>query len=137
MYIIIVYFNEPMYNKINHFFRHFNDNYIRNLKRKAKEGKRAPERISSGPLEIGNLALYTWKHKMIIPLKDSMLKLLLDEFDKLQQNVSMNASSCVITGVINSFIEVENYRLQRLEDPLEVINFFNADTLMYLMCILK
>jgi len=73
-------------------------------------------------MEVGELGLDVWKHNMIVPLKDSMLELLLDEFDKQRHNISMTTSFDIIAGVINSFVVVQEFRKKY---PLEVsINIY-------------
>jgi len=77
---------------------------------------------SSEQMEVGELGLDVWKHNMIVPLKDSMLELLLDEFDKQRHNISMTTSFDIIAGVINSFVVVQEFRKKY---PLEVsINIY-------------
>jgi len=68
-------------------------------------------------MEVGELGLDVWKHNMIIPLKDSILELLLNEFDKQRHNKSMTTSLDIIAGVINSFVVVQEFRKKL---PLEV-----------------
>lgn len=77
---------------------------------------------SSEQMEVGELGLDVWKHNMIVPLKDSMLALLLDEFDKQRQNISTTTSLNIIAGVINSFVVVQEFRKKH---PLEVLNLIN------------
>lgn len=75
---------------------------------------------STEQMEVGELGLDVWKHNMIVPLKDSILELLLDEFDKQRQNISMTTSFDIIAGVINSFVVVQEFRKKY---PLEVLQF--------------
>jgi len=72
---------------------------------------------STEQMEVGELGLDVWKNNMIVPLKDSMLELLLDEFDKQRRNISMTTSFNIIFGVINSFVVVQEFRKKY---PLEV-----------------
>jgi len=72
---------------------------------------------STEQMEVGELGLDVWKNNMIVPLKDSMLELLLDEFDKQRRNISMTTSFDIISGVINSFVVVQEFRKKY---PLEV-----------------
>lgn len=75
---------------------------------------------STEQMEVGELGLDVWKHNMIMPLKDSMLALLLDEFNKQRQNISTTTSLDIIAGVINSFVVVQEFRKKH---PLEVFKF--------------
>lgn len=68
-------------------------------------------------MEVGELGLDVWKHNMIVPLKDNILSLLLDEFDKQRHNISMTTSLDIISGVIDSFVVVQEFRKKY---PLEV-----------------
>jgi len=85
-------------------------------------------------MEVGELGLDVWKHNMIVPLKDSMLDLLLDEFDKQRHNISMTTSLDIIAGVINSFVVVQEFRKKL---PLEVITFIYDNTTKYCRYIWK
>lgn len=73
-------------------------------------------------LEIGELALDTWKRFMIEPLRSHVLVIILQEIqsDRHGNNVSHN----VLHGVINSFVNVEEYKkkypLQLYEELFEV-----------------
>ncbi|XP_025190388.1 cullin-2-like [Melanaphis sacchari] len=60
-------------------------------------------------LMIGELGLCIWKHNMIVPLKNSLPKLLLDEIEKSRHNIAVTTSLDIITNVLNSFVEVENF----------------------------
>lgn len=53
--------------------------------------------------DIRGMGLDVWRCNMILQLKDSMLKLLFDEIDKQRQT---NTSSDIISGIIESFVEV-------------------------------
>jgi len=79
-------------------------------------------------MEVGELGLDVWKHNMIVPLKDSMLNLLLDELDKQRHNISMTTSLDIIAGVINSFVVVQEFRKKH---PLEVITCTYDNTTKY------
>ncbi|XP_067649383.1 cullin-2-like [Haliotis asinina] len=59
-------------------------------------------------LEIGELALDTWKRLMIEPLKTQLLNLILQEVKKDRGGNSVNQT--VVHGVINSFVNVEEYK---------------------------
>ncbi|XP_060845005.1 cullin-2-like [Rhopalosiphum padi] len=56
---------------------------------------------------IGELGLDIWKCHMVVPLKDSMPKMLLNEVDKSRHNISMTTTLSIIGGILNSFVEVE------------------------------
>lgn len=108
-------------NKINFFTRYLNNQHIKKHKLSEAEvlyGNITPD--STEQMEVGELGLDVWKHNMIVPLKDSMLELLLDEFDKQRHNISMATSLDIISGVINSFVVVQEFRKKY---PLEVNKF--------------
>lgn len=83
-------------------------------------GKIKPNAAEQYQMVVGELGLIVWKQNMIMPLKDSMVELLLDEFDKQRNNVPMTNSPEVIAGTINSFVTVQEYRKSY---ALEVIIF--------------
>lgn len=64
-------------------------------------------------LEIGELGLNLWKEKMILPLKDSVIKQLLDAIKSDRDGATPNQT--VVHGVINSFVNVEEYKKTSLE----------------------
>ncbi|XP_025190346.1 cullin-2-like [Melanaphis sacchari] len=66
-------------------------------------------------MEIKELGLDVWKCNMILPLKDSISKLILVEIDKKKHRISKTTSLNTITGVINSFIEVQKSGRNQLE----------------------
>lgn len=72
-------------------------------------------------LEIGELALDTWKKFMIEPLKSHLLVLLLQEINSDRHNNCVNQT--VLHGVITSFVDVEEYKkkspLQLYEEVFE------------------
>ncbi|XP_041365909.1 cullin-2-like [Gigantopelta aegis] len=59
-------------------------------------------------LEIGELALDTWKRLMIEPLKGQLLNFILQEIKNDRGGNFVNQT--VIHGVINSFVNVEEYK---------------------------
>ncbi|KAK2174734.1 hypothetical protein NP493_780g00005 [Ridgeia piscesae] len=61
-------------------------------------------------LEIGELALDTWKRLMIMLLKDTLQRLILEEIHRDHCGHSVNYS--VLHGVINSLVTVEEYKKQ-------------------------
>lgn len=75
---------------------------------------------SAEQMEVGELGLDVWKHNMIMPLKESMLELLLDEFDKQRRNISMTISPDIIAGTIQSIVHVQEFRKKY---ALDVIKF--------------
>ncbi|KAL4222998.1 Cullin-2 [Mactra antiquata] len=72
-------------------------------------------------LEIGELALDTWKKYMIEPLKQQLLGLISLEIESDRHGSCMNQS--VLHGVITSFVDVEQYKkklpLQLYEEIFE------------------
>lgn len=101
------------------FVRYLNNQHIKKQRMSEAEllyGNITPD--STEQMEVGELGLDVWKHNMIMPLKDSMLELLLDEFNKQRHNVPMTTSPDIIAGTINSFVVVQEFRKKL---PLEVI----------------
>ncbi|VVC31679.1 Cullin, N-terminal,Cullin, conserved site,Cullin repeat-like-containing domain,Cullin homology,Cullin [Cinara cedri] len=78
-------------------------------------------------MEVGELGLDIWKHNMIMPLKDSMLKLLLDEIDKQRHIKSMTKSTDIISTVIKSFVIVQAFRKK---NPLELYQVYFEEPLL-------
>lgn len=72
---------------------------------------------SNEQMEVGELGLDVWKQNMILPLKDTIIELLLEEFSRQRRNMAMTTSLDVISGVINSFVVVQEFRKKY---PLEV-----------------
>lgn len=64
-------------------------------------------------MEIGEMALDCWRKFMIEPLKDKLIKLILDGIDRDRRGESVNQS--VIHGVINSFVDVADKKQKTLE----------------------
>ncbi|OAD55361.1 Cullin-2 [Eufriesea mexicana] len=62
-------------------------------------------------MEIGELGLDIWKTKMIIPLKEQLVPLLLENIHAERVGTSCRASTEVTRGVIQSFVEVEDYKM--------------------------
>ncbi|XP_050536894.1 cullin-2 [Daktulosphaira vitifoliae] len=99
-------------------YQYLNNQHIRKHKLSEAEvlyGNITPD--ATEQMEVGELGLDVWKHNMIVPLKDSMLGLLLDEFDKQRQNISTTTSLDIISGVIDSFVVVQEFRKKH---PLEL-----------------
>lgn len=72
-------------------------------------------------MEIGELALETWKKAMIEPLKDRLTSLILQDIHSDRMNNCVNQT--VLHGVITSFVDVEEYKkkspLQLYEEVFE------------------
>lgn len=62
-------------------------------------------------MEIGELGLDIWKKKMIIPLREKLVSLLLICIDADRDSKSL-APTDVICGVIQSFVRVEEYKMK-------------------------
>lgn len=71
-------------------------------------------------MEIGELGLDIWKKKMIMPLRKSLVSLLLETIHADRLGEAQLASADVICGVIQSFVRVEEYKLK---EHLEVIYY--------------
>ncbi|KAK0166523.1 hypothetical protein PV328_004935 [Microctonus aethiopoides] len=63
-------------------------------------------------MEIGELGLDIWKKKMIEPLKDSLVTLLLEGIHADRMGEAQPATTDVICGVIESFVRVEAYKMK-------------------------
>lgn len=99
-------------------YQYLNNQHIKKHKLSEAEvlyGNITPD--ATEQMEVGELGLDVWKHNMIVPLKDSMLELLLDQFDKQRHDISMTTSLDIISGVINSFVVVQEFRKKY---PLEL-----------------
>ncbi|XP_072747858.1 cullin-2 [Anoplolepis gracilipes] len=62
-------------------------------------------------MEIGELGLDIWKKKMIIPLREKLVSLLLICIDA-DRDSKLLAPTDVICGVIQSFVRVEEYKMK-------------------------
>jgi hypothetical protein len=73
--------------------------------------------VSTNLIHIGieELGLSLWKSNIILLLKNSISKLVIDEIDKQRHNMSTTTSPDTIVGVINSFIEVQMPGRNQLE----------------------
>lgn len=73
--------------------------------------------------EIGELGLDIWRRQMIEPLKDELVRLLLDgiRYDRLGSGTGQYQTDGTIKGVISSFVEVEEYKKKGNLDLYEEI----------------
>lgn len=75
--------------------------------------------------EIGELGLDIWRRQMIEPLREELVRLLLDgiRYDRLGSNTGRTQfqSDSTIKGVISSFVEVEEYKKKGNLDLYEEI----------------
>lgn len=71
-------------------------------------------------MEIGELGLDIWKKKMIIPLREKLVSLLLVCIDA-DRDSKLFAPIDVICGVIQSFVRVEEYKMK---GQLNVIYYY-------------
>lgn len=63
-------------------------------------------------MDIGEMALDCWRRDMIVPLREKLIKLILDGIDRDRKGESVNQS--VLHGVINSLVEVADKRHKTL-----------------------
>lgn len=63
-------------------------------------------------MEIGELGLDIWKKKMIEPLKESLVELLLQGIHADRIGEAQHTTTDVICGIIQSFFRVEEYQLK-------------------------
>lgn len=61
-------------------------------------------------MEIGELGLDIWKNMMIMPLKHSLVSLLLEGIDDDRNDKTQPSQNDIICGVIESFVRVEEYK---------------------------
>lgn len=73
------------------------------------------EAVCQPGLEVRDLCLYLWNHEMIMPLKKQLVCLLMNEIESDRKGMTVNQT--VISGVIHSLAEVEEYKK---EDTLEL-----------------
>lgn len=71
-----------------------------------------PTETNEHKMDIGEMALDCWRKFMIEPLKEKLIKLLLDSIDRDRKGESVNQS--VIHGVINSLVDVADKRQKTL-----------------------
>jgi hypothetical protein len=76
-------------------------------------------------IALKKMALDCWRKHMIEPLKEKLIKLLLDSIDRDRKGESVNQS--VIHGVINSLVDVADKRQKTL-----VVNFKIDSNVTYL-----
>lgn len=65
-----------------------------------------------------HVGLEIWKRNMIEPLRDTLVKLLLEGIYQDRQGVAHTAALPIIRGVIQSFVDVQQYKKK---DKMEVI----------------
>lgn len=70
-------------------------------------------------MEIGELGLDIWKKKMIVPLKEKLVSLLLTCIDA-DRDSKLLAPTDVICGVVESFVRVEEHKMK---GKLNVISY--------------
>jgi len=58
---------------------------------------------------VGELGLDVWNRIIIVPLKNSMTKLLLDEFDKPRYKLPITTPLDTIAVILKSYVEVLEY----------------------------
>lgn len=63
-------------------------------------------------MDIGEMALDCWRKNLILPLRDKLIKLVLDGIDRDRKGESVNQA--VLHGVINSLVEVADKRQKTL-----------------------
>jgi cullin 2 len=63
------------------------------------------------PLDIGPLALNTWRHEMIEHMKDTVVTAIIKQIRRDRNRETCNQS--VIQGVVDSFVKVEEYQTKQ------------------------
>ncbi|KAL1115891.1 hypothetical protein AAG570_006180 [Ranatra chinensis] len=69
-----------------------------------------PPSDSEEQMEIGELGLEIWKRNMIKPLRESLIKLLLEGIHQDRVGEVLSTPSDIIRGVIHSFVRVQEYK---------------------------
>ncbi|XP_012278270.1 cullin-2 [Orussus abietinus] len=104
-------------NCLHRLYLYLNQQYIR--KQKLSEAEIIYGALTSTAadyqeqMEIGELGLDIWKKKMITPLRKSLVALLLDAIHADRVGQTQPATSDVISGVVESFVHVEEYKMNR------------------------
>ena len=105
-----------------------NDLYFK-LNRALDTSKSSPADLIEGQLlHIGELALHIWEQHMIQPLKQSLVKVLLEEMHAARSDSDVNAPHSIINAIMHSFIDVESYKKcpARLYEELIETSFLQA-----------
>ncbi len=100
--------------------RYLNTQHIKKLKANDAEllYGTTPYESSDPVMEIGELGLYLWKKLMIEPMKDILLRLLLEAVHCHRTGQSLyNEKSSTIHGIIQSFVSVDEFKRKK---PLEL-----------------
>lgn len=98
-------------NYLHRLYLYLNQQHIRRQKLSEAEiiyGNMLPD--SEEQMEIGELGLEIWKRNMIEPLKDSLVRLLLEGIHQDRIGDAQSVSSDIIKGVIHSFVGVQEYK---------------------------
>lgn len=98
---------------LNNLFIYLNTQYVKkNVCNEAELTFGANVDSTEHIMDIGEMALDCWRKYMIEPLKDKLIKLILDGIDRDRKGESVNQS--VIHGVINSLVDVADKRQKTL-----------------------
>lgn len=95
-------------------FNYLNTQHLKKIK-KPMQADVNDEAVCQPGLEIRDLCLYLWNHEMILPLKQQLVYILMHEIEADRKGMDINQT--VISGVIHSLAEVEQYKK---EDTLEL-----------------
>jgi len=113
----LYYTNWQEYSKgaeyLNHLFRYLNNQYVQKSHSSADIEFGPAVEASEHLLVVGEMALECWRKQMIEPLKDKLIKLILDEILKDRKSETINQT--ILHGVINSLVEVADKRKKTLE----------------------
>ncbi|KAL5007129.1 hypothetical protein ScPMuIL_015935 [Solemya velum] len=95
---------------LNQLYRYLNTAFIKKKKHSEADINYGRFQLDSVDqmMEIGELALDIWKRLMVEPLQNVMLKLILRDIQSDREDMTVNQN--VLHGVINSFVDVEQYR---------------------------
>lgn len=112
-------------NYLNKLYMYLNTQHIKKQKFNDADLQYGRAELANQMLEIGELGLHLWKEHMIEVLRESLVHLLLEGIRN--DRLGDNPNQPVFQGVIQSFVQVEEYKKN---DPLELYQvIFEADFL--------
>lgn len=96
------------FEHIDKIFSYLNNQHLKKNKTSDKKLSERGQYVEDVILEIKDLCIYIWQHKLILPLKNQLIELLMDEIKNDRLGHPTNHD--VIKGVIHSFAEVQAYK---------------------------
>lgn len=75
-------------------------------------------------VEVGELALESWKRFVLEPIRHTLVEMLLEQIDRDRRKYGITMSPMIIQGIVLSFVEIERFKsrnpLKYYEDIFEV-----------------